>query len=167
MKREYLALLIVAVLCIAGIRLVFQPITPGVSESIYVVYYASMSEDNLVAQYLSGQGTIEQRIEALLANPQDTGLRSVLPTGTQVVNYVLEGETLIVSFSHHLVTNHPGGSFGELITVYGIVNTLTEHPKVSKVQILIEGEVMETIAGHVSLLEPLAEDMSLVDSSSL
>ena len=43
------------------------------------------------------------------------------------------------------------GSIGEEMTIYSIVNTLTELPFVKKVKILVDGEELDTISGHVEI----------------
>ena len=55
-----------------------------------------------------------------------------------------------------------GGSTGELLAVYSLVNTLTQLPQVAAVQILVEGEVVDSLFGHVDVSSPLVADPSLV-----
>ncbi|HEY8497940.1 MAG TPA: GerMN domain-containing protein, partial [Limnochordales bacterium] len=61
-----------------------------------------------------------------------------------------------------IIERHWGGTTGELLTVYGIVNTLTQLPGIRQVQIVVEGRPVETLAGHVDLTQPLEADPSLV-----
>ncbi len=69
----------------------------------------------------------------------------------------------IVNFNKALAKDHPGGSSGELLTVYSIVNSLTRNfPQIKEVQILIDGKPIETIAGHLSLRQPLPPKPDLV-----
>jgi spore germination protein GerM len=78
------------------------------------------------------------------------------------------GDTLVLDFSRELQTNHSGGSAGELLTVYSIVNTLAENIHgISRVQILVEGNEVETLAGHLDLREPLSPNTTwMTDMSS-
>lgn len=94
-------------------------------------------------------------------------LAGVIPADTVVLGYRLSGETLYVSFSHHLVTNHPGGSTGEILTVYAIVNSLTGIDGVERVQILVENQVVDTLAGHLNLQRALRKDYSALGSQVL
>ena len=49
-----------------------------------------------------------------------------------------------------------GGSLDEILTVYTIVKALTENlPAVNRVQILVDGREVDTLAGHVDLRRPL------------
>ncbi len=54
---------------------------------------------------------------------------------------------------------HPGGSISELFTVYGLANTLAVNfPHVRQVRILIEGEAVESLKGHVGLRDAVKAD---------
>ena len=66
-------------------------------------------------------------------------------------------------FSREVVAAHPGGTLNELLTVYTIVNALTENlPAVTAVQVLVDGKEVETLAGHVDLRRPLAKNLAWV-----
>ena len=58
---------------------------------------------------------------------------------------------------------HPGGSLDEIFTVYTIVNALTVNlPAIQRVQILVDGKEVDTLAGHVDLRHPLAKSLDWV-----
>ena len=68
-----------------------------------------------------------------------------------------------MDFSSALAEDHPGGSTGELITVYSIVDTLlTNFPSQSKVQILIQGKPRETLSGHIDIRKPLSKNTDII-----
>ena len=61
---------------------------------------------------------------------------------------------------------HPGGTLQELMTVYTIVNAvLTNLPDLQDVQILIGGQEVDTLAGHVDLRRPLRKNDALIACS--
>jgi spore germination protein GerM len=96
-------------------------------------------------------------IEAQLQPPQPP-LVSAVPTGTTLKELFLtdRGEAY-VDLSAELSKNHPGGSLDEILTVYTLVSALTENlPSITRVQILIDGREVDTLAGHVDLRRPLA-----------
>ncbi|MCH7825904.1 MAG: GerMN domain-containing protein [Acidobacteria bacterium] len=88
-------------------------------------------------------------------------------TGTQTVSpvapesrvrevWVSRGGIAYIDFGRSFSDFSGGGSLGELHTVYSIVATLTESfPEIFAVQFLVEGEQIETLAGHVDLSRPL------------
>lgn len=68
-----------------------------------------------------------------------------------------------VDLSRESVDNHRGGSLDELFAVYAVVNTLTVNlPAVRQVQILVDGEEVDTLAGHIDLRHPLARNLTWV-----
>ncbi len=87
-----------------------------------------------------------------------------LPPQTRLLAFELdEGGLAKVSFNKALSKDHPGGSSAEMMTVFSIVNSLAfNFPRVKRVQILVEGKEIETIAGHLSLRRPIPSNLSLV-----
>jgi len=73
--------------------------------------------------------------------------------------YISDGIAYI-DLSSELRDDHPGGSTGELLTVYSLVLTLTSFPEINKVQILIDGDSSETLVGHIDISTPLERDES-------
>jgi hypothetical protein len=62
-------------------------------------------------------------------------------------------------------TKHPGGALDELFTIYAIVNSLTVNlPAISRVQILIDGKEVDTLAGHVDLRHPLQKNLKWTET---
>lgn len=88
----------------------------------------------------------------------------VVPKGTKLrAFYVTERGDAFVDLSGEVVSAHPGGSLTELLTVYAIVNAVTANlPAVRRVQLLVEGKEVDTIAGHVDVRRPLERDSTLV-----
>ena len=58
---------------------------------------------------------------------------------------------------------HTGGALDELFTLSAIVNALTVNlPAITRVQILVEGKEVDTLAGHVDLRHPLQKNLKWV-----
>ncbi|MFN3699563.1 MAG: GerMN domain-containing protein [Dictyoglomus sp.] len=102
--------------------------------------------------------TLQQLIEISLENKDNFPI----PKGTKLLGLSVKDSIAYVNFSEEFRKNHPGGSLGELLTIYSIVNTLTEFPEIKKVQILINGAILETLAGHIDLTSPIERDLSIV-----
>jgi spore germination protein GerM len=86
-------------------------------------------------------------------------LLSAVPPDVRLLDVYLtaRGEAF-VDLSREVTANHPGGSLDELFTVYSIVNAVTVNlPAVARVQILVDGREVDTLAGHVDLRHPLAK----------
>lgn len=91
-------------------------------------------------------------------------LLSAIPADATVRNvYITAKGDAFVDFSPALATSHTGGSLDELLTVYTIVDALTANlPAITRVQILIDGKEVDTLAGHVDLRHPLAKSLEWV-----
>ena len=82
------------------------------------------------------------------AFPADTVLRAayLLPDGNAIVD--LGGQTLAAGWNT--------GSHQEMIAAYSVVETvIANFPAVRRVRLLVNGQVVPTLAGHVQLDKPL------------
>ncbi len=105
-----------------------------------------------------------ETVEQLIAGPKDEDLDRMVPPATKVKDISQENGTITVNFNKKIKDDFSGGSKVEELLVYSIVNTLTEFPGINNVQILINGEKVESIGGHINISEPLKRDTSLVKS---
>ena len=106
-------------------------------------------------------------IEAQIAAPA-APLASAIPAETKLrAIFLSERGDLFVDFTSDMTTRHTGGSLDELFTVYAIVNSATVNlPAISRVQILIDGKEVDTLAGHVDLRNPLSKNLTWVKSDN-
>jgi germination protein M len=100
----------------------------------------------------------KQAIVELIKGPESSDLYPTIPEGTQVNEVYIVDDIVYIDLSEEIFKNHPGGSSGELMTVYSIVNTLTEIPMIKGVQILVEGNEMKSLVGHIDISMPLLRD---------
>lgn len=134
-----------------------------------VLYFASFDGQTLIAETRAikecqlDEDCLRDTILALISGPE-SGLVPILPASV-----VLRGVTVIdslvnVDFSQELIAAHPGGTQSELLTVYGLADTLTVNfPHLRQVQILVEGAPVPTLKGHVDLRQPIQPDFTLVE----
>ena len=95
-------------------------------------------------------------MEELAAGPRGDDAVATIPVGTRV-RAVFFDDTggAFVDLSREFVDNHPGGSTGELFTIRSIVRTIAlNFPDVERVTLLVDGEEIETIAGHIDASVP-------------
>ena len=113
-----------------------------------------------------GEGTVAQANEIVAAQiaPVAEPLVSAVPPGTTLrALFISDRGDAYVDFSRDMIAAHPGGSTTELLTVYTIVNALTENlPAVHAVQLLVDGKEVDTIAGHVDLRRPLEKNLTWI-----
>jgi spore germination protein GerM len=141
---------------------------PG--EQLMIVLFFSNNEGYLAAEKRSVpkmEGIGRVAVQELIKGPAPgNNLYPTIPQGTILRDIDIKNGLATVDFSKELKLNHRGGSTGELLTVYSIVNTLTQFPAVQQVQILIEGKKEETLAGHMDLTQPLARDDKIIRTVS-
>jgi len=113
-------------------------------------------------KYFIKEKIYKEAINNLISYSDNNIYHLPIPKGTKILNISVKNNIAYIDFSDELRKNHPGGSLGEMLTVYSIVDTLTEFPEIKKVQILISGAVVETLVGHMDLTSPLERDLSLV-----
>jgi len=113
---------------------------------------------------------VEQARQVVLAQiaPPEPPLASAIPPGTSLrAIYLSDKGDLFVDFSAELTSAHPGGALEELFTAYSLVNALTVTlPAITRVQILIDGKEVDTLAGHVDLRNPLSKNLAWVKSDN-
>lgn len=112
-------------------------------------------------------GTVAQArsvLEAQLSAEPAAPLLSTIPKGATLRGVFISARNeAFVDLDPVIRTAHPGGSHQELMTVYTIVNTLlTNLPNLQEVQILIGGQEVDTLAGHVDLRRPLRKNEGLL-----
>jgi hypothetical protein len=113
-------------------------------------------------------GQIRAVLEELVKGSQ-AGHRSPLPPETRVIEvFVTARGIAYVDLSQEAVAEQVGGSKGELLAVYAIVNSITTNfPAVARVQILLDDRPATTLAGHVDLSRPLPPDMTLLAAAGI
>lgn len=132
-----------------------------------VLYFSDPTGNYLVAEKRTiplVEGIARATIEELIKGPgPDSQLLPTVPPGTVLKDINIRPDGLArVDFSKELIANHSGGSLGESLTVYSIVNTLTQFPTVKQVQFLVDGQYVKTIAGHVDVSTAMSRNESLI-----
>jgi spore germination protein GerM len=101
-------------------------------------------------------------ISELFKGPISEDLVAPFPKGVKTPDVKLIGTTAVVNLSKEFVEKHPGGSTGELLTVYSIVNTLAAIEGIDQVQFNIDGKVAAEFKGHLEFDKPFKADLQLV-----
>jgi len=138
-----------------------QPITvkPGEPRVMAKLFWASGNGDGSLASAavelpLSSDPALraKQVLDTLLAGPVDTDLRTLPPDAVLLAFYLLPDGTGVADFSEALATETPSGIQSEQMAVDSITRTLeADVPKVERLKILIHGQEVETLAGHLDL----------------
>lgn len=132
------------------------------------LFFASPEGDGLVREGseiepetrdLAGlvRSTVEKLVDGPLGNPAPT-----LPAATVVRDVHIQGDTAQIDLSRDFSTGLPGGSSSEISAVYSIINTVSfNFPDIRKVKLLLEGEQVETLKGHLDLRQPIQPNYQL------
>lgn len=111
---------------------------------------------------LSSEDKYTAAVKSLMEGTKEKGKIVILPKQAKLRSVKLVNGVAKVDFSQDLVKHFVGGSTGEEMLVGSVVNTLTEFPEVKQVQILIEGNPVETLGGHMDLSTPLSRMKDLL-----
>jgi spore germination protein GerM len=147
------------------------PAAPAAAErkitaTLYFISEDGMSLVGVQREVPFGETAEEQArriLEAQLGRaPQP--LSSAIPESTTLASLFLSDKGhAFVDLSADARARHTGGALDELFTIYAIVNALTVNlPAITRVQILVEGKEVDTLAGHVDLRHPLQKNLKWV-----
>ncbi len=151
-----------------------KPIREGIPEEIEEEEVVSEIEELEITLYFSDENaqylvpesrkikptdySAKQSIVELIKGPKNNSLYPTIPQTTKVNALYVSDRIAYIDFSSEIIEDHPGGSTGELLTIYSIVMTLTSFPDIDKVQFLVDGNSGETLVGHVDTSVPLERD---------
>jgi spore germination protein GerM len=129
------------------------------------LYFPSSNDGRLVAEShpVAWAETDTDRVrQVLLALVEGShqGLGRVLPPATNLRAVFLTSDGIAyVDFSNDLLAGLSPGITSESSTIYSVVNSISANiPTVKKVKILIQGQEVETLDGHVDLSEAFVPD---------
>jgi len=147
-----------------------RPFMPAARSKSITLYFSSSQEEFLVPtkRDISAIGSIENQMKAvmeeLIKGPDtEEELTPTLSPSTTIRGIYTRQETAYVDLTRAFASEQPGGTTGELMSIYSVVNTLLENfPQYSQVQLLLEGKPEPTLAGHIDLRYPFFYTNSMV-----
>ena len=130
-----------------------------------VLYFANADGDKLVPQemnvrYSSNISREKLIVEKLIQGPQSGDVYPVINPDTNLLSVTIKDKICYVNFDSTFLT----GAYDIVpeLTVYSIVNSLTEGTEAEQVQITINGESDNSYMEEVDLSKPLESDMNWV-----
>ncbi|HEY2462094.1 MAG TPA: GerMN domain-containing protein [Candidatus Acidoferrum sp.] len=132
---------------------------PGEPHVKAQLFWLSGAEDSMLAPVtvelpLSSDPILraKQVLNTLLGGPVNAELRTLPPDAVLLAFYLLPDGTAIADFSEALATSTPSGIESEQAAVDSITETLEANvPQVRRLKLLIHGQEVDTLAGHVDL----------------
>lgn len=87
----------------------------------------------------------------ILTKRRPRGYIPLIPEGTMLREAYLDANNILYAdFTEEITLNHKGGTTGEYLTVYSIVNTVFYNfPEIKGVKLLVDGKERETLTGHI------------------
>ena len=118
------------------------------------VYFANKNGDKLIPQstvleYNANVAVEKVVVEQLIAGPSESGYYATIPKDTKVMSVTTKDGVCYVN----LDTGFTAQGYDVLgtVTIYSIVNSLTELPGITSVQILVNGETSINYKDNISL----------------
>lgn len=100
-------------------------------------------------------------IKALFESKDSKEYFHVIPDDAKLINPITVNDNVaFVDLNKAFIDNFNGGSAMESLTINAIAHTVVENSdgSVEKVKILVEGKDVETLGGHLELLDPIEPD---------
>ncbi|MBA7585634.1 hypothetical protein ES708_27620 [subsurface metagenome] len=143
------------------------PVVMGEKQKVRL-YFSDLNERFLIPEerYItkekSPDDTVRALVEALIEGPH-TDLVETFPGETVLRGVAVKNSVAYIDFGRNLIDLHPGGSASEMMTIYSLTNTVTINvPSVKKVTILIDGNSLETIKGHIDASRPFEVNREVI-----
>jgi spore germination protein GerM len=169
MKKVFLV--IVVLICVLAAwqlwhRLHQEPevapaVETAVKSRVVTLYFGSRDGNSLVPESrelgIRGSSAADLRllIEALISGPDGEGV-ATLPPATRLIGAYIQGRTAYLDFSRDIIDPSTGGTAGEYLMIASLVNTVCANfEDIDAVEILLEGEEVDSIGGHLLISGPL------------
>lgn len=127
------------------------------------------------AMYLAGEKrslknpTAKSIVEELIKGPsvkntEAKKLYATLPVDLEVINVLVKENIAYVNFKGNVIQKMQGGSSGEGMALFSIINTLVLDKElgITKVQFLLDGQKSDSIKGHYDVSQPMSEDKEMI-----
>ena len=131
------------------------------------VYFADIATRKLSAEErtvkITDQQPIEQYIiEEIIKGPQSETNTGVLSKDTTLASVNISNNIGFVNFAKNFVDKNKSSEDSEKLTIYAIVNSMTELESVNRVQFLIDGKIVEKF-GDIDISEPIGRDETMIE----
>ncbi len=102
-------------------------------------------------------------VKELINGPsKGSGLKSTIPAEAKLRTIMINDDVATVDFSKEFKEKHPGGKAAEQMTIYSVVNSLTELKEISEVKFKIEGKTSKEFKGAYKFDNPFPRSTSII-----
>ena len=146
--------------------IVFDADALAQDESNITLYFSDLNAEFLVSEIRRvkvrrGEALEKLVVEELIAGPKSNQNGRTVPQETKIRSIEIKDNVCFVNLSTEFVTKNVVGSTAERLTIFSIVNSLTELSGIDKVQFLIEGKKKD-VYQHMLFNEPFSRDVSMI-----
>ncbi len=137
------------------------------------LYFISSSKQKLVPeeqtiQYNPDRPIENYIVEMLIAGPRNSNLTPTVPSETRLRGDVKTDEGICyVNLSNDFVLKNTASDETLKLSIYSVVNSLTELSNIKKVQFLIEAEKIENFKGIMDLSKPIERNEEFIINDDL
>ena len=147
-------------------ELVLEDRSAGQPNALVRLYFADSQNRFLVEEQRSAPigddaDLPDYILRSLIEGPQSEGLRPTIPKSTVLLNVSVVDRVCLVNFSAEFLQNRPRDALAERMTVFSVVNSLTQLDEVDSVEILAEGSSIERYY-KLDLSRELVRDESMI-----
>ena len=142
--------------------------SPGQAQ-IITLYFPSYSDGKLLSETrslkLSSDNikAIRQILLALVEGSHQGHGNALSPSTTIRAVFLAPDGTAIVDLSEEALTDFEPGIESESLAIYSIVDSLCANiPQVKEVRFLVQGQGVQTLDGHIDLMDSFAPEPSLI-----
>jgi len=141
-----------------------SPVSPNTARIFFTTDGRHLSAEFMeLSRDLTPYERITRLLNRLTRGPASKYFEPILPENTTLRGVYVVDDEAIVDFTRNLEKNFRGGIINEMLIVYSIVNTVILNVEgVTRVQILIEGEVKPSLGGEIDISAPLGANLNLV-----
>ncbi|WDV47338.1 GerMN domain-containing protein [Clostridiaceae bacterium M8S5] len=122
----------------------------------YVLFLKEKGYPNIVSQTMSIKSNDERlktktikeiALQHLIDFGEFNGLVSPIPSGTKLLGLKIDGNKAIVDFSKEFQDNMKGDVYNTMLSLAGVINTLTVAEDIEKVVFTINGQTINNLNG--------------------
>ena len=129
-------------------KLVLEDHRAGQPNALVMLYFADSSGRYLIGEQRSVIGKDSDNlpefiVRSLIEGPQSDTLSPTIPEGTMLLTVSQVDRVCMVNFSGEFLSNRPTTSREERLTVFSVVNSLTQLEAVDSVDILVQGQKVD------------------------
>lgn len=133
---------------------------------ILSLYFANEKGDKLknqssVLEYNANLAIEKVVVEQLIAGPTEEGFYATVPKDTKVVSVTTKDGVCYVNLDTGFTAQ--GYNVLGMVTIYSIVNSLTDLPGINSVQILVNGETNLTYKDNISLETIFQKNLEIIE----